>query len=149
MKRHFAIGEEIFINQFVQQLHTADVMEAWFSDRDHADKREVILNLLNMVIQAHPTDEEIELAVCQLGKENSPSAVKLMNRRKPYRIYGCELADLPEKELKTAFLLLLTVFALADTRRKLTECKDGCHHWWHKDLSDEATVQEIIQCFTL
>lgn len=145
MKRNFTIDEEIFINQFVQQLHSSEVMEAWFSDRDHAEKREVILNLLNMVVQAHPTDEEIELAARKLGKENSPSAVKLMNKRKPYCTYGYELADLPEKELKTGFLLLLTILSMADSRRRATECKDGCSHWWHKDLSDEATVQGIKQ----
>ena len=149
MKRHFTIDEEIFINQFVQHIYSLNVMEDWFLRRDYADKKEVILNLLNMVIQAHPTDGEITLAARKLGKETSPSAVKLLNKRKPYVTYGYEIADLPEKELGNGFLLLLTILSIADNRRRTTEFKDGCNHWWHKDLSDEVIVQEIRQSFKL
>lgn len=145
MKRHFTIDEEILINQFTQQIHSFESMEKWFNSYSITDKREIILNLLDMVIQAHPTYEEIFLAADKLKKSSSPSAIKLLNKNKPYTKFGYELANLPEKELVNGFGILLITLSIADGRRKSEECSNGCNHWWHRDLSDESILQELKQ----
>ena len=143
MKRHFSIEEEIFINQFVQHLHSLDAMVEWFNDRDYDDKKEVIHNLINMVIQSHPTYDEITKAAEELRLIKSPAAVKLLNPNKPYSKFGYELVGLPERELEKCFELLLVTLSIADNRRRDTACINGCNHWWHKDLSDEAVIEQI------
>lgn len=148
MNRPFTINEEIFINQFSQRIHTLKTMEKWFDKYSVSDKRNIILNLLGMVIQAHPTYEEISLAVDKLGKKSSPSAVKLLNKSRPYNKYGYEISNLPEYELINAFDILLVVLSISDNRRRLEECSNGCNHWWHMDLSDKAVVQWLRQNYS-
>ena len=97
---------------------------------------------------AHPTYEEISLAVDKLGKKSSPSAVKLLNKSRPYNKYGYEISNLPEYELINAFDILLVVLSISDNRRRLEECSNGCNHWWHMDLSDKAVVQWLRQNYS-
>ena len=96
-----------------------------------------------MVFQAHPTYEEIEESAISIKKDKSPSAVKLLNRRKPFEKFGYEICDLPEKELSIGFKLLLLTLAKADVRRRESESLEHCSHWWHKDLSDEEYLQKL------
>lgn len=135
--------EQIFLNQFTQELHSLEEMNAWFSAYDLQNKRDILHNLLRMVIQAHPTYEEIESSAIELKKARSPSAVKLLNPNKPFPKFGHEICDLPEKELQNGFDILLLTLAKADNRRKNQEDPGQCHHWWHKDLSDKEYLYKL------
>lgn len=143
MKRNFNIEEEILINQFSQGLVTIEEMNKWFATYDLLNKKDIIHNLLNLVIQSHPTYDEIESSAILLNKITSSSAVKLLNRNKPFNRFGYEICDLPEKELQTGFDILLFTLAKADKRRKEQEDSNSCTHWWHKDLSDEEYLQKL------
>jgi len=146
MNRTLNIDEEILINQFVQHIHPLAFMEIWFEQRDATDKKDVLLNLLNLTIQSHPTYDEIRSAAQDLRIESTPAAVKMLNRNKPYDKFGYELINLPIKEYKNCFKLLLLSLSLADNRRKNTICRNGCQHWWHQDLSDPEVVRQLKNC---
>ena len=62
MKRCLTTDEEIFINQFSQNLHSLEDINNWFFSYDLENKRDIISNLLNIVIQSHPTYDDIESA---------------------------------------------------------------------------------------
>ena len=143
MRRFLNINEEIFLNQFSQGLVTLEKMNEWFTAYDLLNKKDIIYNLLNMVIQSHPTYDEIESSAISLNKITSSSAVKLLNRNKPFNKFGYEICDLPERELQTGFNILLLTLAKADKRRKEQEDSNNCTHWWHKDLSDEEYLQKL------
>lgn len=143
MQKPFTIEEEILLNQFTQQIHSLAYMKDWFAVQDDAQKRNTILNLLNMVIQAHPTDREIAAAIQTCKKDASPAAAKLRNKNKPYYKFGYELANLPEKELTSSFEILLVTLSIADSRRKSEDCTNGCSHWWHRDLSDKTVLRQL------
>lgn len=139
----FSINEKILINQFVQGLHSLQELNLWFEDFDTVNKRNIIYNLLYIFIQAHPTYEEIEESAVSLKKVRSSSAVKLLNRNKPYDKFGHELCGLPEKELSNSFNIMLLSLAKADNRRKKHDCLNGCNHWWHQDLSNEKYLEKL------
>lgn len=120
-------------------------MNVWFETYDLSNKRDIIGNLFYMVIQAHPTYDEIELSALSLRKEKSTSAVMLLNKNKPFSKFGYKICDLPEKELLNGFDILLLTLSKADNRRKNEEDPDMCSHWWHKDLSDQSYLTEIRQ----
>ena len=143
MRRILTLDEEICLNQFSQGIHSLDKMNAWFREYELEDKKAVLQNLLNMVIQAHPTTLDIEDSAKVLGKEKSPSANILSSESKPFSKFGYRICDLPEKELINAFDILLTTLSVADNRRKNNENVDECNHWWHKDLSDETYLKTI------
>ena len=143
MNRCLSTNESIKINQFSQGLFTLDEMETWFETYDLPNKKDIIYNLLNFVVQAHPNYEEFESSANFLKKRKSPSAIKLLNKNKPYHKFGYEICDLPENELKIGFEILLLTLAKADNRRKKQETPEECNHWWHKDLSDEKYLEKL------
>lgn len=145
MNRCLTISEEIFINQFVQGIHNLENMNDWFQSYDLSNKRAIMLNLFNMVLQSHPTYDDIEHSALQLHKIKSSSAIMLLDENKPFNKFGYRICDLPENELLNGFGILLLTLSKADNRRKKTENSSECNHWWHKDLSNQRYLQEIIE----
>lgn len=146
MRRMLTIDEEILINQFTQELISIDIINDWFDNHDLINKKDIVFNLLNMVIQSHPTYDELESSAIELKKIKSSVAVKLLNKNRPYNKFGYEICNLPEKDLKVGFNILLLTLTKADNRRKQQE-KGACNHWWHKDLSDEKYLETIRRQF--
>lgn len=143
MKRRLTIDEEIFLNQFTQNIHSLDKMNKWFDSYTLLDKRDIIENLFNIVIQSHPTIEDIESSAIALKKIKSSSATILLSKTKPFTKFGYRICRLPEKELLNGFDILLLTLSKADRRRKKNDCAFGCNHWWHQDLSNPAYLQEL------
>lgn len=143
MNRCLTIDEEIIINQFSQGIHSLDDMNIWFDSYDYLNKKDIMENLLTMVIQSHPTIDDIEHVAIILGKKNTSSAAILMSRNKPFSKFGYRVCGLPEKELLNGFDILLLTLSIADNRRKETEDASKCNHWWHNDLSDENYLKEL------
>ncbi len=148
MKRLLTIDEEIFLNQFSQNMHSLDEMNCWFETYDLLNKRDIMENLFNMVIQSHPVYDDIESSVLSLDKGKSSSAVMLLNKNKPFGKHGYLICNLPEKELLNGFDILLLTLSRADNRRKNQETPNECSHWWHKDLSDQNYLEAIRQSQT-
>lgn len=145
MPENLTIHEEIFINQYAQHIHSLETMDQWFNSKDIFYKKKIVHGLLLMVIQAHPTYEEIFDASVELKVERSPVAVKLMNKNKPYSKFGYELLNLPEADMLNCFNLLLEILSIADNRRRQICCINGCTHWWHQDLSDPSILETLRQ----
>ena len=141
--RYLNLDDEIFLNQFSQNIYSLETVKKWFDAKNHEEKKAIILDVLDMVIQSHPTYEEISCTAEELKLSKTPAAVKLLNTNKPFNKFGYELADLPEKEMERGFILLLKIFSVADKRRRSMCCANGCHHWWHRDLSNVSVLREI------
>ena len=144
MRRHLTIKEEIYINQFSQDIHTLDEMQKWFESYKISDKRDIMENLFNMMLQSHPTKEDIELSAKKISKQNTSSATMLLNKNKPFNKFGYEICNLPEKELINGFSILLLTLSIADNRRKCAENLEECTHWWHNDLSDPKYLENLM-----
>lgn len=145
MARIMNIQDEILINQFVQHYKKDEELIDWFNTYPIKDKRKIICDILDLVIQAHPTYEEIEIASNNLGLNNSTPFVILSNKNKPFSKFGYKLSELPKAELNKVFLLLINILMIADNRRRQLEAPGSCHHWWHKDLSDAKYIEFLIQ----
>lgn len=143
MNRYLTIDEEIYINQFTQGLHNLQEMNSWFKSFDLQNKRDILENVLYMVLQSHPTYEELEASAQLLKKTKSTSAIMLMNKNKPFHKFGYQICDLPEPELLNGFDILIITLTKSDNRRKIEESDGECQHWWHKDLSDERYLESI------
>ncbi|MBT2451469.1 hypothetical protein J7F03_31285 [Streptomyces sp. ISL-43] len=78
-------------------------------------------------MQAHITAADGRAGVARSGVKPTanPSVMICMD---PPR-YG--FANLPVDEHVKAFRVLVSVFAVADTRRRKTYCKGTCGHAWH------------------
>ncbi len=100
---------------------------AWFSGLSPAGQQEVLQQLGGYAMQAHITtaDGRVGLARSGVKPPPHPSAMICMD---PPR-YG--FSGLPADEHINAFRVLVSVFAVADTRRRQTHCKGTCGQPWH------------------
>ncbi|MFF8193543.1 DUF5958 family protein [Streptomyces bobili] len=90
-------------------------------------QQEVLREVAGYAMQAHITAADGRAGVARSGVKPTanPSVMICMD---PPR-YG--FADLPSAEHVRAFRVLVSVFAVADTRRRETYCKGACGHACH------------------
>jgi hypothetical protein len=48
-----------------------------------------------------------------------------------FKIAINKIEKLPYSELRKSFITMLSIFKIADTYRRETDCKNGCSHFWH------------------
>ncbi len=118
---------ERIVNEIAQGLRTLDDGVAWFTGLSLAHRQEVLRDVAGYAMQAHITAAGGRAGVTQSGVKPTanPSVMICMD---PPR-YG--FARLPADEHVTAFRVLVSVFTVADTRRRQTYCNGTCGHTWH------------------
>lgn len=120
------------LNQIAQGIHDIEYVFELLKESPHPDL--FWQALYTMVVQSHPTREEAVQAIEETGlKPTFTPCVLLVKDNTPEKNVG-KICSLPEYEHRKALILLMKVFQIADKRRRETECKEGCSHWWHQDL---------------
>ncbi|MFE2153572.1 DUF5958 family protein [Streptomyces lavendulae] len=129
---------ELVVNEIAQELRTLEDGVAWFSGLPPASRREVLRQVGGYVMQAHITSADGRAGVARSGVKPTanPSVMICMD---PPR-YG--FSGLPADEHVKAFRVLVSVFAVADTRRRQTYCKGICGHSWHNLTSMPAGPEQ-------
>lgn len=118
------------INRAAQNLMPFEETQAWFALLGVNEQRKVLDRLRYFVIQSHPTKEEAAQAIQQSGLRKTFTPCVLIMRFEMVEALG-RIVQLPADEQAKSFRLLLKVFAIADERRRLTQCVNGCTHEWH------------------
>lgn len=118
---------ERVVNEVAQGLGSLDSGTVWFTALSPDGRKAVLQEVAGYAMQAHITAADGAAGVAQSGVKPTanPSVMICMD---PPR-YG--FAALPADEHVTAFRVLVSVFSVADTRRRQTSCKGTCTHAWH------------------
>ncbi|RKT02161.1 hypothetical protein BX286_0025 [Streptomyces sp. 3211.6] len=129
---------ELVVNEIAQELRTLADGVAWFSGLSPAGQREVLQQVSGYAMQAHITAADGRAGVARSGVKPTanPSVMICMD---PPR-YG--FSGLPADEYVKAFRVLVSVFAVADTRRRQTHCKNACGHPWHNLPSTSSETEQ-------
>ena len=144
----FTIRDEIFVNQYVHEIKSIEDLVAWFLSKDDSSKKDMVKAVFSLVIQSHPYQEELYKAIeISKVKKTATAVVMLTNPRKDYLKFGWEVAKLSGKELLNAWIILLNLLKIADTRRRVSENPKLCNHWWHKDLSNQSYIDKLLKEF--
>ena len=121
---------EININKYAQnRLTDSEIME-WFDQFDLSRQKEARDKLIMFVQQAHPSDELITKAI-QIAPIKETMTPVVLFKTQTFKVAINKIEDLPDSELKKSFIIMLSIFKMADTHRRTTECKNGCGHNWH------------------
>jgi hypothetical protein len=121
---------EIIINKIAQDKLDFDQGLIWFDALDDEQKIEAINNLCMFIQQAHPTKEFVDLGL-ELAPIKKTMTPVVIFRRQNLKTALNKIRGLPQDEWKKAFVTMLSVFKVADTKRREIWCKDGCSHDWH------------------
>ncbi|WP_323185079.1 DUF5958 family protein [Kitasatospora purpeofusca] len=118
---------EQVVNEVAQGLRTLEEGVAWFSALSLVGRRAVLQEVAGYAMQAHVTAADGSVGVARSGVKPTANACVMICMDPPR--YG--FAALPAEEHLNAFRVLVSVFSVADTRRRRTYCKDTCGHPWH------------------
>ncbi|MBM7167589.1 hypothetical protein JQK87_04040 [Streptomyces sp. G44] len=118
---------ERVVNEVAQELRTLGEGTSWFSALSSAGRQAVLQEVAGYAMQAHITAADGREGVARSGVKPTanPSVMICMD---PPR-YG--FAALPADDHVKAFRVLVSVFSVADTRRRQVHCKGTCDHAWH------------------
>lgn len=121
---------ELKINAIAQGILSLDEGLKWFDGESAASRADIMRSLDLCVFQSHPSIDDIEMGIKKSGLKESYSPCVLI-RNKPFNQVRQKILSMPEVDLRRSFILLISVFSVADSRRRDTQCKDGCTHDWH------------------
>ena len=103
----------------------------WFESLLESEQPGWLRTIALMCHQSHPLSEEIDPAI-MLGelKPTFTPCVMVRTALRPEHALD-RIVDLPAGERQKAFRLMFALYCIADTRRRQTQCKNGCSHEWH------------------
>ena len=134
--------ERIFLNQIAQRCTSFEDGESWFFNQPEDRRRPLLRELSAMALQAGfvPADVRPAASLVRLKKGATPCVLLSVGRPK---IQMAKVLSLPQSESSSVFKLLIGLLSIADQRRR-KQCKADCQHWWHRDLSDESVVADLL-----
>jgi hypothetical protein len=103
----------------------------WFESLPEEDQRSWLRTIAFMCHQAHPHLEEIDPAIT-LAELKTTFTPCVMIRAAVQPEHALDrIAALPADERLKSFQLVFALYCIADTRRRETQCRNGCSHEWH------------------
>ena len=122
-------SEEI-LNRVAQGLTSRGDALAWFRNQEPDARQKTLRSLQNFALQAGATANDIaqSIADSQLKLTYTPC---VLLQTKELREALAKIVMLPSEEQDKSFALLLSLFAVADHRRRNVQCENGCSHEWH------------------
>lgn len=121
---------EININKYAQNRLTDSEIMDWFDQFDMQKKKEIQMKLITFMEQAHPSNEMITKAIQTAPIKNTMTPVILF-KTQSFKIAINKIRILPDSEIRKSFIIMLSIFKIADIYRRETDCKNGCGHEWH------------------
>ncbi|MCZ4509895.1 DUF5958 family protein [Streptomyces sp. ActVer] len=121
---------ERIINEVAQGMRGLDDAADWFSSLDEEGQDSVLREIVLYLIQVHVTAQDGRDGLARSGVKATMTPAVLIVREPILEQVG-KIASLPPNEYLKAFRVLLSTFAVADTRRRETECRGTCSHAWH------------------
>jgi hypothetical protein len=122
--------EEIIINKIAQDKIDFEKGVLWYDGLQEDKQKRVIEKLILFVQQSHPTKELIDIGLSNAPIKQTMTPVVIFKTQN-FKTALHKIRTLPKDEWRKLFVTLLSIFKVADTRRREVWCKDGCGHEWH------------------
>lgn len=137
------IIDQIFINKYAQGFTSIETFKILFSNFKIEEKRNYLEEIVSLIIQSKPKDEDADLAIKESGLR--PTFTPCVLLRKGIAKHNLmKLINLPESELEKTLILLMNLFKIAYTRRFMEE-KNNPGKWWYWDLSQPNIEIKILK----
>ncbi len=137
------IEDEILINQLAQGVKPMSLGEEWFMRQDEASRLTVLRSTSAMAMQASPIPADVKEAISRSGLKETATQCVLVQKPN-LKVQLAKIVNLKGAEQKTSFRLLVSLLGVADERRRKTKPLDLVNHWWHRDLSDERVIAQLL-----
>lgn len=136
---------EILINKYGQGLIPLSVLQEEFDAYSLYQKRSFLQEMSFLIIQSKPKEEDVDLAIKKEKLKSGYTPCVLL--KKGISSYNLErVINLPENEMIKTFILFMSIFKIAYSRR-FKEEMNNINKWWYWDLSDNDNVERILEGF--
>lgn len=122
--------EEILLNKLAQDQIPLQEGIKWYDALPENEQKEVLNLVAFYVSQAFTSAESIQKGIELSCIEPTMTPVGIFQNNNLGTALN-KISQLPMAEWRKAFMVLLAIFKVADTKRRGTWCKDGCRHEWH------------------
>lgn len=134
---------EILINKYGQGLIPLIVLQEKFDAYSLCQKRSFLQEMSFLIIQSKPKEEDVDLAIKKEKLKSGYTPCVLL--KKGISSYNLErVINLPENEMIKTFVLFMSIFKIAYSRR-FKEEMNNINKWWYWDLSDNSNVERILE----
>ncbi|MFH9735358.1 DUF5958 family protein [Streptomyces sp. NPDC017260] len=123
-------ASERVINEVAQEVRTLEEGVEWFSGLVSEEQQSVLHEIALYLMQAHVTVNDGRKGLEKSGVKATMTPAVLIVREPILEQVG-KIERLPQHEYLKAFRVLISTFAVADTRRRETQCQGSCSHAWH------------------
>ena len=146
-----SITHQIIVNQLSQDIQSIEEGMKWFKALTDEDQVRVLDTLIYFLLQAGAVGRDVEVAISSSGLKETFTPCQLLlkaHREEPsgnriLKQYLAKVVNLPKHERLMSFSLLIHLFRVADNRKRGRGLEPD-RYWWHRDLSDQETVEQII-----
>lgn len=121
---------EITINKIAQGIIPLAEGLEWFQSSDENTRSEIMRTLDLCIYQSHPNKDDIEKGIEKSGLKSTYSPCILI-QTKPFNEVRRKVLRMSGIDQDRSFRLFVTVFSVADERRRKEQCAGGCAHDWH------------------
>ena len=136
---------EILINKYGQGLMPLSVLQEKYDTYSLCQKRSFLQEMSFLIIQSKPKEEDVDLAIKKEKLKSGYTPCVLL--KKGISSYNLErVINLPENEMIKTFILFMSIFKIAYSRR-FKEEMNNINKWWYWDLSDNGNVERILEGF--
>lgn len=136
---------EILINKYGQGLIPLSVLQEEFDAYSLYQKRSFLQEMSFLIIQSKPKEEDVDLAIKKEKLKSGYTPCVLL--KKGISSYNLErVINLPKNEMIKTFILFMSIFKIAYSRR-FKEEMNNINKWWYWDLSDNGNVERILEGF--
>ena len=122
--------KDIIINKFAQDKITLDEVLLWFDNKSSEEQRDILSWTRIYLEQSHPDKVTIDAGLTHVPLKPTMTPIVLLQTQ-PFKTALLKINSLPDNEIRKGFITIITIFKLADTKRREHWCKDGCTHEWH------------------
>ena len=113
-----------------------------YNSADLENKKKFLTYIFYLIMQSKPQETDIQLGIELSYLKPTYTPCVLIQKGLSTAILH-KILNLPENDLKKAFILFLTLFKIAYRRRFVIE-KDNPDKWWYWDLTDETKIAIIM-----
>jgi len=125
-----ASQHDILLNRIAQGSLPRSDGEEWFQGLPHDEQKLVLRDLYYYTIQAGVLETDVVAAIADSKLKPTYTPCVMASKGRLFIQLG-KIVNLPTTEYHKAYRLLVSLFTIADERRRRERCRGECSHWWH------------------
>lgn len=150
----FELPDLIRLNRLIRGGIDLDRYINWFEELDLLERKALLDTLIAYACETHldraTYDEAIALAprdddwFSRLTTLMWPEEAESDPRFNGLFVVRAKIAEMSSTEQRRTLPWAVYIFGLSEGRVYANETPESCNHWWHRDLTDERVVKDLL-----